>query len=292
MKSMTGYGKAVVTNNNRELTVELKSVNHRFLDISTKMPRMFAAHEDLVRSTLAQGISRGHIDVFVNYRLLTDSDKVVKVDFNLAHSYSDAAKSLRSEFPELHDDFTICSLMRCSDVIVVEQKAEDESVVREILGEALSLAVENLNVMRESEGNKLRHDLLQKIENVEKLLQVVIELAPTVVTNYREKLRNRIQNVLSDVALDESKLANEVCFFADKSCIDEEITRLSAHIAHAREILSSEEPVGRKMDFLVQEFNRETNTICSKSSCVELTNVALEMKNEIEKMREQIQNLE
>lgn len=292
MKSMTGYGKAVVTKGNRELTVELKSVNHRFLDISTKMPRIFSAHEDLVRNVLSEGISRGHVDVFVNCRLLADSDKVVSVDLALAHSYANAAKTLRNEFPELHDDFTICSLLRCSDVLSVEQAVEDDGLLREILGEALQSAVQNLNVMRETEGNKLRVDLLQKIQNVEDLLQNVKRCAPTVAENYREKLRSRIQTALEDVALDESKLANEVCFFADKSCIDEEITRLTAHIAHAREILSSDQPVGRKMDFLVQEFNRETNTICSKSSCVELTNTALEMKNEIEKMREQIQNLE
>lgn len=292
MKSMTGYGKAVVNNGNRELTVELKSVNHRFLDISTKMSRAFLAHEDLVRSMLSAGIARGHVDVFVNYRLISDSDKVVTVDLALAKGYVDAARQLREEFPELHDDFTVSALMRSSEVLSVEQQAADDDLIRGMLGEALQQAVENLNVMRETEGNKLCDDLLQKISTVEALLEKVKAEAPTVAENYREKLRARVQAALNDVALDESKLANEVCFFADKSCIDEEITRLTTHIAHAREILSSSEAVGRKMDFLVQEFNRETNTICSKSSCIALTNVALKMKNEIEKIREQVQNLE
>lgn len=292
MKSMTGYGKAVVNSGNRELTVELKSVNHRFLDISTKMSRAFLAHEDLVRSVLSSGIARGHVDVYVNYRLISDSDKVVTVDLALAKGYVDAARQLREEFPELRDDFTVSSLMRSSDVLSVEQQTEDDELIREMLGEALKQAVENLNLMRETEGNKLRNDLLQKISTVKSLLEKVKAEAPTVAENYREKLRLRVQAALDDAALDESKLANEVCFFADKSCIDEEITRLTTHIAHAREILSSNEAVGRKMDFLVQEFNRETNTICSKSSCITLTNVALEMKNEIEKIREQVQNLE
>ncbi len=292
MKSMTGYGKAVAYRDNKELTVELKSVNHRFLDISTKMPRAFLAYEDMIRSLLQQGLSRGHIDVFVNYRLVESSDKEVKVDLTLAEGYVDAVNALKNKFPNLRDDFTVSSLMRCGDVLNLEQVAEDDQVLKEMLAEAVSGAVAQLNVMRETEGNKLRNDLLGKLNVVEGLVSQVKIVAPTVAENYREKLRVRVQTALQDVVLDESKLANEVCFFADKCCIDEEITRLTAHIAHAREILSTEEPVGRKLDFLVQEFNRETNTICSKSVNVDLTNVALDLKNEIEKIREQIQNLE
>lgn len=292
MKSMTGYGKAVVTRNNRELTVELKSVNHRFLDISPKMPRSFLPHEDLIRNLLQQGIARGHVDVFINYRLLGESDRVVSVDSALATEYFNAASTLKEQFPDLKDDFTISSLMRCADVLTLQQAQEDEDVLREMLFEALSLAIANLNVMREAEGNKLRTDLLEKITAVEKLLQSIKQIAPTVVAAYAEKLRARVQTALQDIAIDESKLANEICFFSDKSCIDEEITRLATHIAHAREILASNEPVGRQLDFLAQEFNREANTICSKSVNVDLTNLALALKNEIEKMREQIQNLE
>ncbi len=291
MNSMTGYGKATVECDGVSLTVELKSVNHRFLDISTKIPRAFLQYEDLVRSVLTEKVSRGHIDVYVNYNLLDSADKTVTVNLPLAADYVRAVDKLRNEFPQLHDDFTINSLMRCADVLCVEQKAEEDKF-RGILREALTCAADQLNEMREVEGNKLRTDILAKIDTVEKLLQTVKTEAPAIVQNYREKLRLRVQSALDDVAIDESKLANEVCFFADKSCIDEEITRLETHIAHAREILASEEPVGRKMDFLVQEFNRETNTICSKSNSIDLTNVALEMKNEIEKIREQIQNLE
>ena len=217
---------------------------------------------------------------------------MVTVDSGLAASYVKAANALAEEFPHLHNDFTLNALMRIPDVLNVEQGEEDEAVLREMLEEALRGAVAKLNEMREIEGNKLRSDLLAKIANIETLLARVKEYAPKVAEQYRNKLSDRITEALGAVQLDESKLANEVCFFVDKSCIDEEITRLTSHIAHAREILATEAPVGRKLDFLVQEFNRETNTICSKSNFLELTNVALEMKNEIEKLREQVQNLE
>ena len=292
MKSMTGYGKAAVTRDNRELTVELKSVNHRFLDISTKIPRAFISCEDVIRNTLAECLSRGHIDVFINYALVGESDKRVVVDMALAKEYVEAAHRLSSAFPELNHDFNVNALMRSGEVLSLEQTEEDADVLREMVQEAVVKAEDNLNAMREAEGNRLRIDLLAKIDNVERLLGKAAQCAPEVVADYRDKLRARITEALADVRLDEAKLVNEVCFFADKSCIDEEITRLYGHIAHAREILSSEEPVGRKLDFLVQEFNRETNTICSKSSYLELTNIALEMKNEIEKIREQVQNLE
>ena len=292
MKSMTGYGKATVTRDNRELTVELKSVNHRFLDISTKIPRAFIAHEDVIRNGLSKGLSRGHIDVFLNYTLVGDTDKTVQVDMALASGYVESAKQLKQAFPDLHLDFNINSLMRSNEVLTLKQTEEDSALLREMVAEAVDKAVDSLNAMRDIEGNALRADLLHKIDRVEQLLSQVKQYAPQVAEQYRDKLRARVSEALEGVAIDESKLANEVCFFADKSCIDEEITRLSSHIARAREILRCDEPVGRKLDFLVQEFNRETNTICSKSSFLELTNVALEMKNEIEKIREQVQNLE
>ena len=292
MKSMTGYGKATVSRDNRELTIELKSVNHRFLEVSLKIPRAFIEYEDVIRSGLSKGLSRGHVDVFLNYSLVGDTDKKVELDMALAKSYADAAQALKEAFPELHYDFNINALMRSSDVLTLKQTEEDGEVIREMLVEAVANAVDALNAMRDVEGNALRTDILGKIDKLEGLLAKVKEYAPMVAEQYREKLRARVTEALEGVQLDEAKLVNEVCFFVDKSCIDEEITRLTSHIARAREILATNEPVGRKLDFLVQEFNRETNTICSKSSYLDLTNVALEMKNEIEKIREQIQNLE
>ncbi len=292
MKSMTGYGKGVSLRDNRELVVELKSVNHRFLDISTKMSRMFLFAEDIVRNMISQQVTRGHIDVYVNYRLLGTTDKVVTADLALAKGYVEAASKLSNEFPQLHDDFALTALMRCGDVLSVEQAVEDESVLRGMMQEALTQALGQLNVMREEEGSKLREDLLKKLDVLQQLLLKIKEFAPVVVENYREKLRQRVESALQGVEIDEAKLANEVCFFADKCCIDEETTRLAIHILHAKEILSTEQPVGKKLDFLVQEFNREVNTICSKSNSTDLTNIALDMKNEVEKMREQVQNLE
>lgn len=292
MKSMTGYGKAASSRDNRELTVELKSVNHRFLDISTKIPRMFIAYENIIRNVLSNKLSRGHVDVYINYSSVGDGSKTVKADITLAKGYVGAARQLYEAFPDLHYDFNLNALMRSADVLSLEQSEVDETVIREMLTEALEQAADNLNAMREKEGDALKNDLLCKIDNVENLLNKVKELAPQVAGMYREKLIERVSEALNGVELDESKLVNEVCFFTDKSCVDEEITRLTSHIARARELLQLCEPVGRKLDFLIQEFNRETNTICSKSSYLDLTNTALEMKNEIEKIREQIQNLE
>lgn len=292
MKSMTGYGKATVTRESRQLTIELKSVNHRFLDVSLKIPRAFIEYEDVIRNGLAKGLSRGHVDVFLNYTLVGDTDKTVTVDLALARGYVESARQLQEAFPELHFDYNINALMRSNEVLTLTQTEEDGEVIRAMLTEAVAQAVDALNAMREIEGNALRVDVLKKIDSLDAMLKKVKKYAPKVTEQYREKLKARVTEALNGVQIDEAKLVNEVCFFADKSCIDEEITRLTSHIARAREILSTDEPVGRKLDFLVQEFNRETNTICSKSSYLELTNVALEMKNEIEKIREQIQNLE
>ena len=237
-------------------------------------------------------LSRGHIDVFINYKLDGDTSKVVTIDMALAEGYVESVTKLVEAFPQLRNDFSINSLIKSPEVLSLEQAEDDQKIIRQMLAEAVELAVANLNAMREVEGNKLRADLLNKISIVEDLLAKVKQYAPQVALQYREKLANRVQEALQSVEMDQNKLANEVCFFVDKSCIDEEITRLTSHIAHAREILALDEPVGRKLDFLVQEFNRETNTICSKSSYLELTNIALAMKNEIEKIREQVQNLE
>lgn len=292
MYSMTGYGKATVERDGKSLTVELKSVNHRFLDISTKIPRMFIAHEDVIRAGLNKSLTRGHVDVFVNLQRTCDSDKQVTFDLPLAANYVDVAKRLAESFPNVSNDFTVNSLMKCPDVVVVTQAEEDSQILREMLAEAVDEAAGKLNAMRAIEGEALKRDLSGKLDDFETLLNRVKAVAPKVVAQYRDKLTERVTEALEGTAIDEGKLLNEVCFFADKSCIDEEITRLSSHVARARELINASEPIGRKLDFLIQEFNRETNTICSKSSFLELTETALAMKNEIEKIREQIQNIE
>ncbi len=291
MNSMTGYGKAVVTKQGRELCVELKSVNHRFLDISTKIPRMFISCEDIIRNGLSEWLSRGHVDVYLNYTVTEDVAKTIDVDYALAGGYINAASNLKERFG-LNDDFTLTSLMRTPDVLQVRREEESEEILREMLGEGIVKAVEALNAMRRSEGEKLCRDISSRIDTIEQLLDRIREFAPKVVTDYRNKLQQRIQEVLEGVDVDQAKLLNEVAFFTDKSNIDEEITRLDSHIAHARQLLSDEHPAGRKLDFLIQEFNREANTICSKSNNAQLTDIALALKNEIEKVREQVQNLE
>ncbi len=292
MNSMTGYGKAVVERGGKSLTIELKSVNHRFLDVSTKIPRAFIAHEDVIRSGLSKALTRGHIDVFITYTRSGETDKQVTVDMSLAKGYVEAAHALTAAFPQLNCDFNVNALMRSGDVLSLTQTEDDADQIRQMLIEAVDEAAEQLNKMRAIEGEALRRDLLAKIDNFETMLQRVKTIAPQVVEQYRAKLTDRVTEALSGVEIDGAKLANEVCFFADKSCIDEEITRLTSHIARARELVNADEPVGRKLDFLIQEFNRETNTICSKSSFLDLTDTALAMKNEIEKIREQIQNIE
>ena len=292
MKSMTGYGKAVVCDGELELTVELKSVNHRFLDVATKASRIISAHEDVIRSVIGRYVVRGHVDVFVNYRLLADSDKKVSVDVGLARGYAEAAKTLREEFPQLHDDFTVTSLMKCAEVLSLEQEPLKEEQLRLLLEKGVSECCVMLDQMRCAEGEKLKEDILKKLGVLRELISQAEKSSSVVVENYREKLTRRIEEALKDVQLDQSRLANEVCFFADKCCIDEELTRLKTHVENAEKIIAQSGAVGKKLDFLVQEFNREANTICSKSSDVQLTQTALDMKNEIEKIREQVQNLE
>ena len=291
MKSMTGYGKGISQTADMELTVELKSVNHRFLDINTKIPRAFIAYEDVIRSVISQGVNRGHVDVFVNFTVSSERPKVVTADVGLAQGYVQVANQLASQFG-LKNDFQLNALMKTTDVVKVEQEQESDEVVRALLQDALTKAVAQLNVMRIAEGEKLIADISQRITNVENLLNRVKEFAPQVVEQYRQKITLRMQEVLSQVEVDQAKLLNEVAFFTDKANVDEEITRLYCHIQNARNILQLSEPIGRKLDFLIQEFNREANTICSKSNNVNLTNLALEIKNEIEKIREQVQNLE
>lgn len=292
MKSMTGYGKAVVCDGELELTVELKSVNHRFLDVATKASRIISAHEDVIRSVIGRYVVRGHVDVFVNYRLLTDSDKKVSVDVGLARGYAEAAKTLREEFPQLHDDFTVTSLMKCAEVLSLEQEPLKEEQLRLLLEKGVSECCVMLDQMRCAEGENLKEDILKKLGVLRELISQAEKSSSVVVENYREKLTRRIEEALKEVQLDQSRLANEVCFFADKCCIDEELTRLKTHVENAEKIIAQSGAVGKKLDFLVQEFNREANTICSKSSNVQLTQTALDMKNEIEKIREQVQNLE
>lgn len=293
MFSMTGYGKGEYRQGGVELTVEVKTVNNRFLDIAVKAPRLFTGLEENIRSLVRSKIPRGHADVFVNLTDRREKPKTLWVDTALAQAYFDAAMRLKALLPSAADDVTLTSVLRYGDVLKQE---ETQSVDDELMGAltaALTAALDKLNAMRAAEGAKLLADLTARMDKVEELVNGIAERAPSVAEEYRERLNERVRKALESAGADadEGRILNEVAVFADKSNIDEELTRLHSHIAQFRAICM-ENAAGRKLDFLVQEFNRETNTICSKSNDLTVTRLGLALKNEIEKIREQVQNLE
>ncbi len=291
MFSMTGYGKGEYKQGGIELTVEIKTVNNRYLDVSVKSPKIFNAYEEAVRAQVREKLTRGHADLFINFVDKREKTKELYVDAAAAKGYYDAALKLKSLFPALCDDFTLTALLKSPDVVRQEDVQGADEELLAALRAALGMALENLNAMRKKEGEKLAQDMLSRMDEVERLVGIVKERAPLVAETYRSKLADRMKEVLSGVDFDETRLLTEVAVFADKSNIDEELTRLTSHIAQFRSICK-EERVGRKLDFLVQEFNRESNTICSKSNDLAVTNAGLALKNEIEKIREQVQNVE
>lgn len=290
MYSMTGFGKGEYRENGVDLTVELKTVNNRFLDVSVKSSRIFAAYEETVRSLVREKLSRGHVDVFITFNDRREREKSLFVDLAAARSYVEAAKQIKRTFPDLQDDITVSGILRYPEVLRTEEVAGADEVLEEGLRVALTRALEALSEMRYTEGERLKKDLLSRMKTIAELREKIALRAPFVAEEYRKKLTERINEYLGGKA-DESRILTEAAIFADKCNIDEELTRLSSHIAEFYKICESE-TVGRKLDFLVQEFNRECNTVCSKSNDAALTAAALEMKNEIEKVREQIQNLE
>ncbi len=291
MLSMTGYGKGEYAEGGLELTCEIKTVNNRYLDVSVKAPRVFAAYEDVVRNTVRSKLSRGHADVFISLKDKRERETSLTVDLALANSYASAAKSLRAAFPELPDDFTLTSLLRYPDVLKQEDSQSLDEELKNALDIALNGALDKLNEMRLVEGEKLKADMLSRVKTIEGLVAEITKRAPLVAAEYRNKLTARVKEYLAGAAIDGSRLLTEVAVFTDKSNIDEELTRLRSHIEQFRSICE-EGIVGRKLDFLVQEFNREANTTCSKSNDVTITRAGLNLKNEIEKIREQVQNLE
>ncbi|MBO4554152.1 MAG: YicC family protein [Clostridia bacterium] len=288
---MTGYGKGVASDDKKTITVEMKSVNHRYLDLSLKMPRTFLFLEDEFKKIIEKKLSRGHVDVYLTYEQKTADEGNFTVDEELAKNYVHAVNLLAMETGVLND-FTVSSLVKVPDVIVRETPVEDEDVLKNLAIYALTQALENLTKMREKEGEALKRDFAVKLDTIEGSLAKIKVLAPTVVEEYRNALNARIAEVVEPSLVDRQRLATEVALYADHCAIDEEITRLSTHIAAMRRHLEAEEPVGRKMDFLVQEFLRETNTIGSKANNIQITEQVLAIKNEIEKMREQAQNVE
>ena len=291
MFSMTGYGKGEYKEGGIELTVEIKTVNNRYLDISVKSPKSFNCYEETVRSLVRGSLSRGHADVFIGFTDRRERALRLAVDESAARAYVEAARRVKALFPDIPDDFTLTALLRSGDVLRTEEEGGEDEQVGQALAAAVSAALEKLNAMRAVEGEKLAADMLARMDTIEGLVANIAARAPLVAEHYRTKLTERMREVLAGVPVDEARILSEAAVFADKCNIDEELTRLRSHISQFRSICR-EARVGRKLDFLVQEFNREANTICSKSNDIAVTNAALALKNEIEKIREQVQNVE
>ncbi len=291
ISSMTGYGRGSASIDGREMTVELKSVNHRYLDLGMRLPRHIGFLEDVFRTELSAKLSRGHVDLFVSYRNVRNDARTIVIDESLLSQYLLAARAA-GERLGLQDDLTLSNALRLPDVSDIVEADEDREAVASLAKEATALAIAELKSMRAAEGQRLYHDFMQRADTVLALTEQISERAPLVVQEYRQKLDERIAQLLNDTEVDRARLATEVALFADRASIDEEIVRLRSHVTQMRQSLLSDEPSGRKLDFIVQEMNREFNTIGSKANDAQLVNAVIAGKGEIEKIREQVQNIE
>lgn len=297
IKSMTGFGRGEYTDGKRNMVVEIKTVNHRYADITIKMPRRYSFAEDKIKSAIKAHIRRGKADVFIMVENIGDSDVSVQINEELAKQYLEKMVSLRDALGEpegFNDQLSLLQIAGLPDVIKTTPAAEDEEEIMQALLIPTLQAAQNLNKMRATEGEKLAEDLLAKGENLKTLLDQIAARAPQVATDYTAKLRERITELIGNsVQIPEDRILVEAAIFADKCAIDEEITRLNSHIMQLRDIVStSNQPDGKKLDFLVQEMNREANTIGSKANDITITGYVLDLKSEIEKIREQVQNIE
>ena len=291
ISSMTGFGRATVASDGREITIELKSVNHRYLDLAFRMPRHIGFIEDVLRQLLTGQLSRGHVDIFVNYRNTRTDARAVVIDEALMGAYLSAARKAAAQY-ELRDDITLSAAMRFPDVTDVIEAEEDRDAVAALAREAALRAVTAMKRMRAGEGERLCNDLLNRVTTVESIAGKIDVRASFVVEEYRTKLSERIESMLGGVEVDRTRLATEVALFADKASINEELVRLASHITEMRKVLGADEAAGRRLDFIVQEMNREFNTIGSKANDAEITSLVIAGKGEIEKIREQVQNIE
>ncbi|HWS30063.1 MAG TPA: YicC/YloC family endoribonuclease [Clostridia bacterium] len=292
VSSMTGFGRASVTEDGREFTVELKSVNHRYLDLNFRMPRHIGFAEDALRKALTAELSRGHIEVYVNYRNIRSDARKVEVDTALLGEYLRAAREA-AEIYGLRDDVQLARALSLPDVTDIIEAEEDREAVCSVAQKAVGKAIEELKSMRALEGERLANDLCARAKSIGEIGDKIALRAPGVVEEYRVKLTERIETLLNGNAeVDRARLATEVALFADRASIDEELVRLKSHLVQADLLLNSSEPAGRKLDFIVQELNREFNTIGSKANDAEIVKLVISGKAEIEKIREQIQNIE
>ena len=291
IKSMTGFGHAEAVTKERKITVELKSVNHRYLDLSIKMPRKLNVFEGQIRNLMKHYMQRGKVDVFITYEDYTAGSVSVKYNREIAAEYLKYLKQMEEEF-SLENDMKVSALSRYPEVLTMEEQSINEEETWNSLEGPLNEACRKFVKTREREGENLKNDLLAKLDGLGNMVIKVQQRSPEVVKAYREKLEAKVHELLEDAQIDESRIAAEVILFSDKICNDEETVRLLSHIRGMKKILMEKEGIGRKLDFMAQEMNREANTILSKSSDLEVSDIAIDLKTEIEKIREQIQNIE
>lgn len=291
IKSMTGFGRCEIAENNRKFTVEMKSVNHRYLDVNIKMPKKLNYFESAIRTELKNYISRGKVDVFITYEDYTENNASIRYNRELAAEYMKYLRQMQEDFG-LDDDIRVSTLSRYPEVFTMEEQNTDEEELWKELQKAVRGAAEGFVQTRITEGENLRDDLIDKLDGMLKMVDFISERSPLIVQEYRQKLEDKVKDLLGDAQVDENRLLTEVTIFADKVCVDEELVRLRSHIETTKKTLQEGGSIGRKLDFIAQEMNREANTTLSKSGDLEITNCAIELKTEIEKVREQIQNIE
>jgi len=292
VKSMTGYGLGLARGEGKEITVELKAVNHRFSEIVVRMPKRFSILEDSVRKVVQQKVARGRVDVYISIEESGEVAKKVKVDTDLAMAYYNGLKEL-AETLKLETSVKLSQIAKYPDVLIIQEEDDDLEKMWLIMEKAVSEAVHNLVELRAREGKKLATDLANRVKTIEESVQVIDERSPLLVDEYRERLFERLKKILpSEHSFDENRLLTEVALYAEKSSITEEIVRLRSHIEQIQKDLTSTEPIGRKLDFILQELNREINTIGSKSGDITIAKNVVEVKSELEKIREQVQNFE
>lgn len=292
IKSMTGFGRSEVVTDERKITIELKSVNHRYLDLSIKMPKKLSFLEGSIRNLMKTYIQRGKVDVYITYEDYTINNGTLKYNKELAAEYIACLKQIQQDF-DLDYDIKVSTLSRYPDILTMEEQSVDEEELWSILEPPVREACEKFIQTRTQEGHNLEKDLLEKLDGLDKKVTRIEERSPEVVNAYRTKLEAKVSELLEDAQIDDNRIAAEVILFSDKICNDEETVRLHSHVKNMTKMLTTEtEGIGRKLDFMAQEMNREANTILSKSSDMEISDIAIDLKTEIEKIREQIQNIE
>lgn len=291
IKSMTGFGRCEIAKGERKITVEMKSVNHRYLDVSIKMPKKLNFFEAAIRSELKNYIQRGKVDIYITYEDLTESNVCVKYNKELAAEYMKYLLQMAEDF-KLDNDIRVSTLSRYPEILSMEEQTADEEELWQLLSEAIKGAAEGFVETRIKEGENLKNDLVEKLDGMLAHVEYITERSPQIITEYRQKLEEKVKELIEDVHVDENRMLMEVTIFADKVCVDEELVRLRSHIETTRENLIQGGSIGRKLDFIAQEMNREANTILSKANDLAISNRGIDLKTEIEKVREQIQNIE